>query len=94
MKKRLYCCTFGFSLRYCFIFLVTVIAVSFGGTVSAANILTTDWLQLVADGIKQQVSIDPISTPQMFVRQKAIYREDLEIGLRTDGIVVWRKLNR
>ncbi len=93
MKKRLYCRTFKFSLRYYFIFLVTVIAVSFGSTVSAANIPTTDWLKLVADGIEQQVSINPISTPLMFVRQKAIYREDLEIGLRTDGVVVWRKFN-
>ena len=93
MKKRLYCRTFKFSLLYYFIFLVTVIAVSFGSTVSAANIPTTDWLKLVADGIEQQVSINPISTPLMFVRQKAIYREDLEIGLRTDGVVVWRKFN-
>ena len=94
MNKRLYCRTFRLSLRYCFIFLITVIVVSFGGTVSAANIPITNWLQLVADGIEQQVSIDPLSTPQMFVQQKALYRKDLEIGLRTDGVVVWRKLNR
>ncbi|MGF1540880.1 MAG: hypothetical protein ACFCU5_10595 [Pleurocapsa sp.] len=94
MNKRLYCRTFKLTWRYCLIFLITLIAVLFGGTVSAANIPITSCLQLVADGIEQQVSIDPLSTPQMFVQQKAIYRKDLEIGLRTDGVVVWRKLNK
>jgi hypothetical protein len=93
MKKQLYCRTFRLSWRYCFLFLFTVIAVSCGGTVSAANIPTTDWWQLVTDGIEQQVSIDPVFKSQMFVGQKAIYQEDLEIGLRTDGVVIWRKLN-
>ncbi len=94
MKKRLYYRNSKFSFRHCIIFLVTVVVVSFGGTVSAENVPKTQWLGLVACAIEQQVSINPIYTPQMFANQKTVYSQDLEIGLRQDGIVVWRKINR
>jgi hypothetical protein len=59
--------------------------VHFGGLQDWNDLkLTTEWIGgIVSEGPSR---IDPVGWPN-----EEFYRDDIEIGLRSDGVVVWRK---